>query len=53
MQHDDDDFMRELRFRVNVMREQKPPDLRGLLPPQLLRSAMRTNRRSTLFGKRE
>jgi len=49
--HDDDPFMQELRFRVEVMRRQKKPDLRDLLPAQLIRSAVPTNQSPKPFGK--
>jgi hypothetical protein len=53
MQHDDDPFMQELRFRVEVMRRQKKPDLRDLLPPQLIRSAIPTNQSPKPFGHKD
>lgn len=50
MQHDNDALMRELRQRVELMRRQTPPDLRGILPPQLIRSAIPTNQNPGPFG---
>ncbi len=52
MPRDDDAFMEELRFRVEVMRQQKKPDLRGLLPEQLIRSAIPTNQNPKPFGEK-
>lgn len=50
MQHDDDGFMRELRRRYEEAMREPRPDLRDLLPEQLIRSAIPTDKNPKPFG---